>query len=1036
MFGYIWRDLVRNPRRTVAALIGIALGVGLFSGVQFFSDGSRATLTKRALAPLALDVQALLRAPLGRSLQFTQRLEAPASLGQGAQAQVVLTVANHASVPANEVVVNDEPVLPLAYLPGSFTVDGAAVPDVDGRIPIAQGIGHTGLNLGTVPAGKTVVLTYRVSATSAIPATTELTLQGRISTRENVVPLAANAPAPVTQSQLRDRLRAIAGVTAADELSAVDLPAGSVQAGRATIADPVRLFAFDAAYQQHYPSIRIAAGSLRPDAAAVSAEAARALGVRPGGTVTVTLPGGTALTLPVSAVVDLSRARPLFYSRKSNKLEDFLYVPQVVVLPPSVFEQKVLPAYAAIASTEGTVARSLPTAEVDVLVARSRLNADPATAFAETSGIAKDVDAAAPGETLLIDNISNALQVATDDAAVGRRMFLFLGLPGILLAAFLTAYSGSILAATQRRENALLRLRGAHRGDLLRLLVGKAVLLAAAGSVVGTAVGFALVAVVLGPDALAQAPRRDVAISAATGLVVGLVATVLALSLPGIRSLRHEISQERREIPMNPIPAWRRWRLDLALLAVTAAAEGIAYLSGAFDAPAASVSQGLAVTLPSRLLLAPLVAWFGGTLAGVRVFQTATARLPAGNAAGFGPMLRGNLVRSLRRRYGALATGTVGVGLVVALAAALTVFSASYSDGKTSDSTFTVGSDLRVTPDPTSDRPHPPSAGQAFLVPGVTQVTPVVFKLENAVFVAPDNQDRADLAAVDPATFARTAAMRDSFFVGQTAAQALSALQQRPDALLVNDAVAARFSVEVGDQVKVLLARGTPQQKLESFVVAGRFTKFPGFPGGVDVVVNLARYSSATQLTDVDFYLLKAQDGSAASLARVEAAVRGGPGRSDPVTVESTSTALNKDQSSLTALDIHGLVDLDTFFTTMMSAAALALFVFGLLLQRRREYLTLRALGMPGRTLFGLVLAEGALVVSCGLLVGLPVGVGMGYLFVHILRPLFLLAPATIVPFGAVAGVASLPALAALVCAAMALATLRRLRVTEVLRDS
>jgi ABC-type lipoprotein release transport system permease subunit len=533
-----------------------------------------------------------------------------------------------------------------------------------------------------------------------------------------------------------------------------------------------------------------------------------------------------------------------------------------------------------------------------------------------------------------------------------------------------------------------------------------------------------MVAAVLGPDALAQAPRRDVTTSAVTGLVVGLVATVAALTLPGVHSLRHEISQERREIPMNPVPAWRRWRLDLALLALTALAEGVAYASGAFDAPAASVSQ------------APLVAWFGGTLVGVRVFQTATARLPAGAAAGFGPLLRGNLVRSLRRRYGALATGTVGVGLVVALATALTVFSATYSAGKTADSAFTVGSDLRVTPDPTSDRPHPPDSGQAYLVPGVTGQTPVVATLENAVFVGPDNQDRADLAAVDPASFARTAALRDAFFVDQSASQALAALQQHPDAVLVDEDTAARYSVEVGDRVKILLARGTPQQSLQPFVVAGRFTRFPGFPFGVDVVMNLATYQSHTHLTDADFFLLKAQDGGPVGLTRAEAALREGPGRRDPVTIESTSTALNKDQSSLTALDIHGLVDLDTFFTTTMSAAALALFVFGLLLHRRREYLTLRALGMAGRTLFALVLAEGVVVVACGLLTGLPVGIGMGYLFVHILRPLFILAPVAVVPLGGVAVVALLPALAALACAAAALVTLRRLRITEVLRES
>ncbi len=59
------------------------------------------------------------------------------------------------------------------------------------------------------------------------------------------------------------------------------------------------------------------------------------------------------------------------------------------------------------------------------------------------------------------------------------------------------------------------------------------------------------------------------------------------------------------------------------------------------------------------------------------------------------------------------------------------------------------------------------------------------------------------------------------------------------------------------------------------------------------------------------------------------------------------SKEANKDQSSLTALNIRGLVDLDSFYTLVISAAVIAMFVFGLMLQRRREYVTLRAQGMP-----------------------------------------------------------------------------------------
>jgi putative ABC transport system permease protein len=1045
VLGYVWHDLVRNPRRTLAALVGIVLGVGLFSGVLFFGDGSRATLTERAIAPLALDLQVMVNAPLGRAVRLEEHVEAPRSLRPGDTAQVVLRVVNTSRVPANEVVVDDEPPPPLRYEPGSLRRDGLVVPDVGGRIPLAQGAAGTGLNLGTMAPGATVTLLYRARATSAVPDVSALALGGRFSTREQVVPVRADAPPPPTTAELESRLRSIPGVVAADGLSFVDLPAASLRSARVggaaaaevVLREPIRVFAFDGAYQRHYPSIRTVAGGFEPASAVLSAEASRALGARPGAAVSLDVPGATApLTLPVSGVVDVAQAKPLFYSRKIKKLEDFLYVPNVVVVSPGLFRDRFVPALQSVAAAEGDVVKNQPVSEVDVLIARSRLNADPARALAQTSSVAAAAGQVAPGETYLIDNISNTLQVARDDAAVGRRMFVFLGVPGILLAVFLTGYSGSILAATQRRENAVLRLRGAHRGHLLRLLVGKAVILAGAGSLLGTVVGLGAAATVLGRGALVETPPSDLAASAALALGAGLVATTLALSLPGVRSLRREVGQERREITMNPAPAWRRRGLDVVLLVATAVAEGIGYLTGAFDAPPGSVSLGEAVSLPSRLLVAPLVAWLAGTLLFVRMFQAVTTRLPVPAPPAFGPLLRGTLMRNVRRRSWALAAGTAGVALVVALGVALAVFSAGYDRGKRADSTFTIGSDLRVDPSPLSSLPHPTSSAGRLRVDGVASVTPVVSTPENAVLVASFNQDRRDLAAIDPRSFAATAALRDTDVVGSSAAEVLAELAGRPDGALLDAASAEEFHVAVGDDVKVLLARGTKQQSLRPFHVLGLYERFPGFPLGVNVVVNLATYQAATGLTDADFFLVRAVDGGPRRLARVQEALLAGPGRVDPITVRTTVTALNKDQSSLTALDINGLVRLDTVFITLMSAATIGMFVFALLLHRRREYLTLRALGLSGSRLFGLVLGEGALVVGCGLVAGVPVGIGMGYLFMHVLRPLFILPPVWVVPVGRIAVLAMLPALAALVSALAATVNLRRLRPAEVLRET
>ena len=106
-------------------------------------------------------------------------------------------------------------------------------------------------------------------------------------------------------------------------------------------------------------------------------------------------------------------------------------------------------------------------------------------ALAQTTAVATAIEQLAPGQDYLIDNISNTLEVARDDASVGKRMFVFLGLPGVVLAAFLAAYAGSILASAQRREQANLRIRGADRGALLRILTYRTLAFAGAGSVLG-----------------------------------------------------------------------------------------------------------------------------------------------------------------------------------------------------------------------------------------------------------------------------------------------------------------------------------------------------------------------------------------------------------------------------------------------------------------------------------------------------------------------------------------------------------------------
>jgi putative ABC transport system permease protein len=1034
---YVWRDLVRNPRRTLASLVGVILGIGLFSGVLFFIDGSSATMTQRAIEPLALDMQRVLTSPLSGGLSLKERVSPSGSLQRGQRARITLTVINDGLEPANEVVVNDESPPSLIYLPETTTLDGRTLRDKAGQSPLAQGLARTGLNIGTVPAGSKVKLTYMARAYRDVADTGTLRLQGTISSREDVVPTRANAPAQLDLRQLQARISKIPGVGSVDGLSFVDLPPGSLRGNSAPVKQPVRVFGFDETYQEHYPSIRLASGSFRPGGALLSAEASQALAKKAGGMIGLSLPGRRKqLPLRVSGVVDLSQARPLFFSRQSTKLEDFLYVPNTVVVDPSTFENRIVPVFQEVAATRGAILKSPPVQEVDVLVDRSRLNADPASALEQTTAINHAIRRIAPGQDYLIDNISNTLQVASDDAAVAKRMFFFLGLPGVLLAAFLAAYAGSVLASAQRRDNANLRLRGAHRGHLRRMLLYRTLAFASTGSILGTGLGLLSVMAILGGGTVFDAAVEDLALSALVAVAVGMSTTAFAMYVPGRRSLSREVSHERAEMATSPTPKWARWRLDLILLAAAAIAQVLALRAGVFDAEPGSVYEGESASLPSHLMLAPLVAWVGGMLLAVRFYDALASRSPVPAAPRFGPLIRGTLSRSVKRRPWEFVTGILGVGLVIAFGVSLAIFTASYDAAKAADSELVVGSDLRVSPSPLSERPHPPSFASRLEVPGVEAVTPVAFKLENSVLYAPFNQDVKDLAAIDPESFERVAALSDSLFIDRSAADVMAALKRDPRGLLVDSLTADDLTIERGTRVEVLLARATNKQVLKSFRVIGIFDNFPGFPQGTHLVANLDYIRQATGSNHADFFLARAADDSHDGLAAAVAAIESASGERDPLGIETTETALDKDQSSLTALNVHGLLDLDYIYTLSMAATAIAIFVFGLMLHRRREYITLLAQGMRNRELRTLVMSEAGLIAIGGLAAGLLVGVGMAYLLVHVLRPLFILDASLTFPLGTIATLAGVAMAAVLVSALSAAFLLRRLRPTELLREA
>lgn len=1028
---YVIADLVRNPRRTLSTIAGVILGVGLFCGVLFFIDGLSASMTQRAVAPLAIDMQRIVTEKVGADVTLTQSSD-PAQLNGGEQAEIVLTVVNEGSFAANEVTVRSTPTRGLTFVPRSMTLDDIPLTDGDGN-PLSSGPARTGYNFGTLPSGVSHRIAYQVTAAQPMSIDGR-SVESSVSTREAVSPTPANQPASVALADLASQIRRVPGVQYAQPLSIADLGPDTLTAGAATASGATKIFGFDARYAAHDRSVVLVRGAFRSNGTVVSVEASGTLGVGVGDEVVATLPDGSSLRTTVTGVADLSQARSLFSSRRGGDLETFVYSRNALVVSPAVFADTVVPAYERAAATDADRLKNPPIREVDVRLDRELLDADPATARRETERIATDINAVAAHQDYLLDNISNTLTVAADDADAAKRLFIFLGVPGALVAAILAAYAGNVLAEAQRREQAILRVRGAGRGHLRRMLALRVLFITATGATLGLTVGYIAAGAVLGRASLSRASTGSLVTSAVLGSLGGLLATGTALYVTGRRSIDREIDEDRARLAVRA-PLWRRYWFDVLGLLVVVAATIAAIATDAFAGTAGSVYFGRAVELDLWLLVLPVAAWIAGSLLTARVLGELLGRARPRPRTELGPPVPALLRRSLSRRAWAVGNAAIVVTLIVGLAVSLAAFTAAYDDAKLADARFANGSDIRITPTPRAGSSYSSTATSTFTTDGISKVSPVVFGVSNVILRSRRTSDPANLAAVDPVTFGAVAPLRDQNFVDGSTAATLDRLQRDPSTLFMSADMADFLQVQVGDEVKVLLARATDDQVEIPMQVVGLFDRLPAFPDGADALMSLPEFERRVPAKEPDFFLARTSDSSDATLARAGDSLRTGPGTAGDFHVATRASVLQTDQSSLAALNIAGLVDLDSIFALAMVTVAISIFVFGLLLARRREYVTLRAQGMDAGEVRRLIVAEAGTAAATGAIGGLLVGTAMGYYFVRVLRPLFVLPPRPALPLQNLALPVVIVVVATIVASIVAAAMVQRLQPTELLRD-
>jgi putative ABC transport system permease protein len=149
------------------------------------------------------------------------------------------------------------------------------------------------------------------------------------------------------------------------------------------------------------------------------------------------------------------------------------------------------------------------------------------------------------------------------------------------------------------------------------------------------------------------------------------------------------------------------------------------------------------------------------------------------------------------------------------------------------------------------------------------------------------------------------------------------------------------------------------------------------------------------------------------------------------------TTATERTQRGLTALNLAGLSGIESTGAGLMAALGLAVLGAFLILERRREIAVLRSVGADDRQILVAPALEAAVAVLGSIAIGLPVGLGLGALAVRVLGLFFTLPPPLLViPVEGVVALVIGVVGASVVALSLTLLVLSRGRVAAALRGA
>src|SRR5205814_9190907 len=267
---------------------------------------------------------------------------------------------------------------------------------------------------------------------------------------------------------------------------------------------------------------------------------------------TITVHGGPSV--PVTGVVDLPYADSFFQVVGAPAGSGASAPPDNVLL--------VTPAQFGSLVAGATVVH-----QYHVRLDHASLPADPAKAADEVTGRVNHYTASVAGGALVADDLGASLSAAREDALYARLLVLLLGVPGLLLSTVVTALVIALRNDRQRRDLALLRLRGATPRRAAALLGLIALADGLLGAVLGGAGALLATRLALGSSAHVAGTWLIV------GMLAGIVLAIVIELAPVARLLRGDVptvQDTATQLPPNRSPLALRLGLDVLLLAGSA----------------------------------------------------------------------------------------------------------------------------------------------------------------------------------------------------------------------------------------------------------------------------------------------------------------------------------------------------------------------------------------------------------------------------------------------------------------------------------